>query len=416
MRAREFIQKTYSPADFAIQVFESFDEYRQWWQRGSVSSARGRTRLFAPKYHSMVIQLSENTDFNKNKALARNLADQLTKLDQRDNVKIALGNKISIISLTVVPGDNKSHPSRVEVSGNVKPRTITAINLDHAGNIDTIELDHDTVFPEAAEFTVIGDTNMSTTAFFPDEASASKAWVNLWFTMNKLEGQGWSVENWMNESINEDDLDEMALPADWDLTAFGHDKSFKSRVDYAKDRATKIGTGSSRVAFIIPDNGRETVLKVAKNKKGLAQNEAELDILKDGYSGSLDIVIPLVDYDKENPTPTWIQTELAQKASEKQLCNIMRSGKYLFNVTAYAEGMLGKKDWAYSRANDHYKSLSPEDQEIFVEYANQLAELVNSTPLQMGDLDRAANWGIYNGKPVVIDLGYTADVVKLYWG
>lgn len=215
----------------------------------------------------------------------------------------------------------------------------------------------------------------------------------------------------------EEDLDEMALPSDWDPTMFGHDKSFKSRVEYAKQRAPKIGGGSSRVAFIIPDNGRDTVLKVAKNNKGIAQNEAEVDILTDGYVGKMDIVIPLIDYDRENPQPTWLQTELAQKASEKKLCELMKCGKYLFHLVSYANHLIGNKDtWALQRSKEHIETLSPEDKEIFMNYANQLADLVSSTPLQMGDFDRAANWGIYNGKPVVIDLGYTDTVAKLYWG
>ena len=214
-----------------------------------------------------------------------------------------------------------------------------------------------------------------------------------------------------------EEVDEMALPADWDPAMLGHDKSFKSRLQYALERAPRLGGGSSRVAFVIPDQGRETVLKIAKNKKGMAQNEAELDILKDGYIGQLDIVIPLVDYDKANSQPTWIQTELAKKASEKQLCKLMKCGNYLFNLTTYANSLLGNSEkWAMNRVEEHLATLSPEDKEIFTGYANELADLVNSSPLLMGDFDRAANWGIYNGRPVVIDLGYTTTVEKLYWG
>lgn len=218
------------------------------------------------------------------------------------------------------------------------------------------------------------------------------------------------------ELVADDALDEMALPADWDPAALGHDKTFKSRLEYALQRAPSLGGGSSRVAFVIPDQGRETVLKIAKNKKGMAQNEAEVDILSDGYVQTMDIVIPLVDYDKKNSQPTWLQTEKAEKASEAKLCKLMKCGRYLVNLTAYAEKILGRPSWSAKRAEEHYNSLSPEDQEIFIDYANQLADLVNSTPLQMGDFDRAANWGIYNGKPVIIDLGYTESVAKLYWG
>lgn len=219
------------------------------------------------------------------------------------------------------------------------------------------------------------------------------------------------------EFINEThEVDEMALPSDWDPAAFGHDKTFKSRLEYAKERAQRIGGGSSRVAFIIPDQGRETVLKVAKNTKGLAQNEAELDILSDGYVGKLDIVIPLVDYDKENPQPTWLQTELAQKATETKLAGIMRSGKYLAYVVGYAQYLIGKNDWSATSGLEFMKNLPEEDAEIFREYASKIGEVLSATSLQAGDLDRAANWGLYNGQPVIIDLGYTESVAKLYWG
>lgn len=215
----------------------------------------------------------------------------------------------------------------------------------------------------------------------------------------------------------DEEIDEMALPADWDEAAFGHDKTFKSRLEYAKLRAPKIGGGSSRVAFIIPDNGRDTVLKVAKNAKGMAQNEAELEILTDGYLGKLDIVIPLVDFDKKNTPPTWIQTEVAQKASETKLANMMKAGRYLFHLTAYANYLIGGGDkWSTQRALDHLETLSGADAEIFKEYAQEIADLVASSSLQMGDFDRAANWGIYNGRPVIIDLGYNENVAQLYWG
>ena len=128
------------------------------------------------------------------------------------------------------------------------------------------------------------------------------------------------------EFLNESTVDEMALPADWDPAALGHDKTFKSRLEYALQRAPRLGGGSSRVAFVIPDQGRETVLKIAKNRKGIAQNEAEVEILEDGYLGKMDIVIPLIDYDKRNPQPIWIQTEKANKISNTKLAKMLHAG------------------------------------------------------------------------------------------
>ena len=220
------------------------------------------------------------------------------------------------------------------------------------------------------------------------------------------------------EFITESTVDEMALPADWDPTALGHDKTFKSRLDYAKQKAPRLGGGSSRVAFVIPDQGRETVLKIAKNKKGMAQNEAELDILKDGYIGQLDIVIPLVDYDKANSQPTWIQTELAKKASEKQLCAIMKCDN-LQQLVNMAWAITGKKKYLgnYQAYASHLLQTGhkEEDIETMTDYANTLADLNNSFDVELGDFGRAANWGMYEGKPVIIDVGFNSNVMQQYY-
>lgn len=224
------------------------------------------------------------------------------------------------------------------------------------------------------------------------------------------------------EFLNESVVDEMALPADWDPTALGHDKSFKSRLDYALQRASRLGGGSSRVAFVIPDQGRETVLKIAKNKKGMAQNEAEVDILDDGYLGKLDIVIPLVDYDKANPTPTWIQTEKANKLSQQKLAKMLHAGgRWPMTNFMYAiKNVLGNRQKYMADLNQIKQEMldtgsSEQDIEIFMDYVDQVADLVNSSSLLPDDFGTASNWGEYQGRPVIIDLGFTSAVHDLYW-
>lgn len=225
------------------------------------------------------------------------------------------------------------------------------------------------------------------------------------------------------EFLNESTVDEMALPADWDPTALGHDKTFKSRLDYALQRAPRLGGGSSRVAFVIPDQGRETVLKIAKNAKGMAQNEAEVDILDDGYLGKLDIVIPLIDYDKENPTPTWLQTEKANKVSQQKLAKMLHAGGRwpMTNFLYAVDNKLGNIK-RYMPTLDQIKQemldtgSSEKDIEIFMDYVDQVAVLISSSSLLSGDFGTASNWGEYQGRPVIIDLGFTSAVHDLYWG
>lgn len=225
----------------------------------------------------------------------------------------------------------------------------------------------------------------------------------------------------IQELLGESVIGEAPLPDDWDQAAYGPGTTFKSRLAYALERAKKLGTGSSRVATIIEYQGRPTVLKIAKNGKGLAQNSSEIDILDDGYASQLGILIPLIDFDKQNREPTWIQTEKAEKATEKQLCAIMKCPSLGVLVDA-AYALLGKyKKFGRKmtiedvRAGLIKQGYSEDDIEIMFEYVNKLAELNSSFDMELGDFTRAANWGLFQGKPVIIDAGFTSGVLTQYY-
>ena len=220
------------------------------------------------------------------------------------------------------------------------------------------------------------------------------------------------------EFLKEEIIDEMPLPADWDASQYGRGTTFKQRLNYALERAKKLGTGSSRVAMIIEYQGRPTVLKVAKNSKGLAQNSVEADILSDGYASQLGILIPIIDYDEQNREPVWIHTEMAQKATEKQLCNLMGCDN-LSQLVNMAWTITGKKRYlgTYDGYIEHLrkKGKTEEQIETMTDYANTLADLHSSFDVELGDFTRKANWGIFNGKPVIIDAGFNSNVMSQYY-
>lgn len=224
--------------------------------------------------------------------------------------------------------------------------------------------------------------------------------------------------NLSNIPLIHDIIDEAPLPSGWNPEQYRPGTTFKQRLAYTLERAKKIGTGSSRVATTIEYQGRPTVLKIAKNQKGLAQNSVEASILEDGYASQLGILIPLIDYDEQNREPTWIHTEMAQKATEKQLCSLMKCDS-LNQLVNYAEAITGRKKFlgtAQSYAEHmRNKGKTEEDIETMSDYANKLAELNSSFDVVLGDFRRAANWGIFNGNPVIIDAGFSSDIYQQYY-
>lgn len=221
-----------------------------------------------------------------------------------------------------------------------------------------------------------------------------------------------------NEFVQEEIIDEMPLPADWDPQQFQQrGTTFKSRLAYALERAKKLGTGSSRVATVIEYQGRPTVLKIAKNNKGLAQNEVEANVLSDGYAQQLGVLIPIIDYDQQHAKPLWIHTEMATKASEAQLCNVMKCNN-LYELVDLANAIAGKNKFVtYPGMIERMekRGASVDDIQTATEYANDLAELSSNFDIKLDDFARKANWGLYQGKPVVVDVGFNEKVYQTHY-
>lgn len=201
-------------------------------------------------------------------------------------------------------------------------------------------------------------------------------------------------------------LMEMPLPQEWDKSVFK--KSYAAQIKYAKEKAAQIGTGSSRVAFIIPYEGRDTVLKIAKNKKGLAQNEKEADYGLHRMHGS--VLIPLIDHDKDNAYPTWIHFEKADKLTAKtfQQMTGMDFQKFGMALQNWEQEHNGKRP-IYKMDSELKEQI--EESELYEEVTN----MVSNYDFLVGDFTRLANWGIYKGKPVIIDYGYDANIQKEYY-
>ena len=210
-------------------------------------------------------------------------------------------------------------------------------------------------------------------------------------------------------------LQESPLPTSWDKDIYNDRIPFAQRIRYAKERADQLGVGSARVAFKIPYQGRDTVLKIAKNRKGAAQNEAEISFLGDYYIRNLGIVIPMIDYDEENSYPTWIHTEYARriKPTEMRRFTDGLDIRQFVEMAAYASGGMDA---------DISKYFSPEEEALYHKYQvgddtlpplfGALVNLIGNYQgsITWGDFVILRNWGMYQNSPVIIDLGLSEEV------
>lgn len=211
-----------------------------------------------------------------------------------------------------------------------------------------------------------------------------------------------------------DILTEAPLPDTWDKEVYKPSTSYAQRIKYAVERAQKIGKGSSRTAFEIDYQGRPTVLKVAHNVKGMAQNEAEANILSDYVLQQNDILIPIIDYDEEHEQPVWIHTEKAQRATQKQLCTLMQCGSLPLLIYTAIYFYSGKGSDGTAQVMKLYNTTNREDIDTFFQYVDKLQDLM-SAGINLYDFVTTRNWGIYQGRPVVIDLGFNDEVSAKYY-
>lgn len=192
---------------------------------------------------------------------------------------------------------------------------------------------------------------------------------------------------------------EAPLPEDWDENIFTKNVPFHLKAEYAQQLATYLGEGSSRAAFEIPYKGRVTVLKVATGPNGAAQNRVEAAFLSSPRVQKTNIVIPIIDYDKKNTRPDWVHVEKAERIS----------GSY--ELSKFFDDMLF--DFLY----DMQKGDSAYVKKMYDEFKHNsnVRNLCNlyrvlGTRIHYSDLQATENWGLYKGRPVIIDLGLSVGV------
>lgn len=132
-----------------------------------------------------------------------------------------------------------------------------------------------------------------------------------------------------------------------------------------------LGWGSGRIVYDL-NNGY--VVKAAKNKRGIEQNKAEYQIAGQDQH---EVFAKITDISEDN------RYLIMEKAEQ------IRS----FNEV-----------WRYYKVKNHFQLFS----------LREFKGLSKAYDLLSTDLRRRSSWGMVNGKPVIIDFGFTRRVRNYY--
>jgi len=187
------------------------------------------------------------------------------------------------------------------------------------------------------------------------------------------------------QSINPFSIDEL-----------NNQKTISNKLFYCRTHLNELAKGSSRNVF---DFG-ESVIKIAKNQKGIEQNKVEISI------GLIkpDCVPNLIKFSEDSSWSVFEKVEPVTIEQFKTLANI--------SITRLYELLKYKKDKKRNKVDlDSKKEIEIENNKLL----RELAKLIDDYDLSVGDMVRISSWGQKNGKVLLLDFGLTSEIYRKFY-
>jgi hypothetical protein len=202
------------------------------------------------------------------------------------------------------------------------------------------------------------------------------------------------------------DLDE-DYPESWNIETFKNLNTFKDRINYCNQHLKRISSGSSRIVYKVDDL---KVLKLAKNRKGIAQNEVEVSYGNDYYLEGL--LAEIYEHDENN---LWVEMQLARRVTPKIFKDIVG-----YDFLDYSDS-LHHLNYIHFVKPGVKNAPKPVLYDVMWEndFINRMFDYVVNYEVPVGDLTRLSTYGLVNdGKQdsiVLIDYGLTNEVYTSYY-
>jgi hypothetical protein len=173
-------------------------------------------------------------------------------------------------------------------------------------------------------------------------------------------------------------------------------ETYQARKKYAEKNLKHLSSGSSRIVYKAPNN---TIIKLAKNDKGIAQNKAEANPkMKSKFLNEI------TDYSKNY---VWIQTHFLEKIKVgdfKEMTGLDFSD--FGDSISYGLKNVSESD---KKKPDSFDDVSKSD--IYKE----MCRIGKKFKLLPGDIARISSWGTKNNIPILIDAGLTKDIFDEFY-
>lgn len=191
------------------------------------------------------------------------------------------------------------------------------------------------------------------------------------------------------------------------LDEFEEIKSFAGKINAANQNLQRIGSGSGRAVYDIDGT---KVLKVAKNQKGVAQNEVEASI---GHHDANEDILAKV-FESANDD-TWLVAEKAKKVGEKRI-------KELTGIPSLHDLHMYLRN--FDERNRGGRGIFGLDQNIQNqldenEFVSELTYFAVNYSQHTGDWGRPSSYGevLRDGQPTIVltDYGLNDEVYSTYY-
>ena len=192
------------------------------------------------------------------------------------------------------------------------------------------------------------------------------------------------------------------------LSQLDKQRTFNAKLTYLTNLGLpKIGSGSGRIVF---DFGGGLALKLAKNAKGVAQNEVEESHGQDYYLKNL-----VAEVTNASDDGTWIVAELARKVTPNQFKAL--TGVDIKILDRYLRWYADK----FIKSTKYPTSIDPslEDLSEQNEFVNEMIDYILNYGVPVGDLGRISSYGVINrgegDRIVLIDYGLSEEVYSTHY-